>query len=186
MSLAALALATRDTIQTVTGLDANSCEVGFDGQPKPGAGQVYYAIHCPGWNGISGDFDLHESYQVAVTITLRMGWAPQDRWGIEVWLAANTGLDALVRQVIVACHKNYKLINSANAGKDYSIGVGSAGFVTPLWFLSAGAVQLKGAKWFSAEDAPPKNGVQTAQSGVAQEIRFGKAERCQAIDTTES
>ena len=187
MSLAALAQAVRDRLQAVIlmngeSTDANTCECTFTGKPKPIMGQLFLAVHILGWQGISGDNDLHESAQIGVTVTLRLGFAPEDRDGIAVWLAANTGLEPITRAVVKAIHKDYA--NVMNLANTKYIGTGSAGFVTPLWFLGGGNPTFQQASWFGA--VPDPEDPNSTPCGVSMELRFGKAERCQALDNTET
>ncbi len=173
-------MAVRDKLQRVVkingnAIDADTCECGFDGKPKPSAGELYLAVHPLGWQGISGDDDLHEEAQIGVTITLRMGFAPSDRFGVAAWLQANTGLDAVARVVITALHKDQLVRIAANT----IIGTTSAGYVTPLWFMSGANPQFREAAWFSATVDPDAK--DTAPCGVSQELRFGRAQRCQAV-----
>ena len=189
MSSPALCQAVRDVIQaglTINGSspDANTCEVGFDGQPKPSAGQVYIAVHMGGFNRLEGDYDLDEGHDVYVTVTYRLGVAPKDRFGVEIWAKATSGLDALCRSIITLLHHNQNVRIYANHGKSYSIGDtggGPDGFYTPLRFASAGKPQYRDYSWFTA--LPPKDLKESdyEKCGVSQELRFGKANRCQTI-----
>lgn len=178
MSLAALTLATRDTLQQAFNLTADSCEVGFDGQPKPTAGQRYLAVFPGSWGGVSDDNDLSEDYGVNVTVSMRLGTAPKDRWGIEVWAKAQVGLEAVCRQIAVKVHKNYDLMNLANqyiqqlfTAQTYWL------LFHPLELVDGGSPRLVGPDWFGETlDA----NVQVQNYGVMQAMRFGKASRAQA------
>lgn len=185
MSLAAIALATRDTLQTTFGTDAESCEVGFDGKPKPSCGELYLAVHSPSWQGISGDYDLHEEAQLAVTLTMRIGFAPKDRYGIAVWLEATDGMDRRCRQVITALHHNQAVRIAANAyladwGRE-----GSGLIITPLQFLQAQPVTVRDYTWFDAVMPANPSEHKLAESGVSQTLFFGKCQRCQNIPDME-
>ncbi len=178
MSQAILASAVRDHLQSVFGLGADSCEVGFDGRPKPGAGELYLAIHEGAWLDKSGDYDLHEEYQIAITVTMRMGFAPKDRWGIAVWTAPD-GLDVQMRKVITAIHHNLLLRVAASDGLN-----GGRYFATPLFLLRPpDKPQPQGPDWFSAPI--PESDTQIAECGVSQTAVFGKCQLCQAIDEME-
>jgi len=185
MSAPALALAVRDTIIGAVKLngaaiDTNTCDVGFDGSAKPGCGELYISVHLGGWKAISGDNDLHESFDMAVTVTRRLGYAPKDRYGQEIWVKITTGLDALCRAIATLIHKSQAVRNLANTSPDYGIGANAAGFHTPLWFTGAGAPTFRDYKWFTAK-LPPGTEQEAAQAGVSQTITFAKAERCQAV-----
>lgn len=174
MSIGAVAKATRDALQTAFSLDSNSCEVGFDGQPKPACGEKYYAVHQVSHGAVSGDWDLGEEYQLAVTITLRMGFAPKDRWGISVWLATG-GLEELCRQAIVSIHHNQALRIAANV---YITGGASGKILTPLQFIRLDNPTPRDYSWFTA--AQPE-GDRPPECGASQTITFGKCQRCQSI-----
>ncbi len=176
MSLAAVMMAARNKLQTVFGLDADSCEIGFGPEPKPAAGEFYIAVHSLGWSGGNQDWDLTEDYQVAITPTLRMGFAMKDRWGIAVWLLANEGMEPRIRQIITAIHHNQLLRQAADA---LITGCASGKILTPLQFIRTEGPQIKGPDWFSA--SMPESDHQVAECGVAQTIVFGKCQRVQSV-----
>lgn len=180
MSQAAMCMAVRDKLQTVFGLDADSCEVGFDGQPKPACGELYVAVHPLSWSGISGDWDLGEEYGVGVTLTMRMGVAPKDRWGIAVWLLEEGGMEQRIRQTRAAIHHNQEVRIAANA----FLGEGGGGFMlTPLQILRVDPPKVQGPSWFSAD--PPQSDKHVAECGVSQMLTFGKCQRVQSIPDME-
>ena len=175
----------RDTLQAVitlngNALDSNSCEVGFDGVPKPAAGQLYLAIHLAGWSPVPEDYDLAESFQVSVTATLRLGSTPQDRYGIGAWALGTSGLDAICRQVIRALHQNQAVRALANDGQSYSINTtATAGFYTTTQFVRAEPPKFRDYKWFTGGELTD-DPVTAAQSGVSATLTF-KADRSQSI-----
>ena len=175
MSQAALCKGIRDHLQTVFTLDANSCEVGFDGQPKPMAGQEYFAIHPMGWTTVSGDWDLGEQYEVAVTVTRRLGSTPQDRRGVALWLTLTTGLEPRIRQVITAIHHNQLVRIACNV---FITGGASGKLLTPPQFLRVEPPVVRDYNWFTAE--VPEN-PDYDKAGVSQTIVFGKCQRVQSV-----
>lgn len=179
MSLAACMIAVRDVLQDLFRVDENSCEVGFDGKPKPACGERYFAVHSLGWNGINGDWDLGEEYTVGVTVTIRTGFAPKDRWGIAVWLAENDGMESTIRQVITAIHHNQTVRAAMDAVLDET---GGGNFVTPLQLMRVDNPVVRNHTWFDA-DVPEDGAV--AESGVSQTIVFGKCQRVQNIPDME-
>lgn len=183
MSHAAIALAARDALQTAFQIDKNSCEVAFDGMPNPSAGEFYVGVHPLNWQGINGDFDLHEEYSIGVTITLRMAFSPQDSYGIAVWTLANKGLEPRARVAITTLHHNQQVRIAANLRLNEEDNAGRY-FVTPLQFLQAQPVQVRDYNWFTAK-APPKSEHDYSKAGVSQTLVFGKCQRCQAIDEME-
>lgn len=192
MSAPALAQAVRDVIQANVllnnvAIDSNTCEVGFDGSPKASSGQIYIGVHLGSWTPMSGDWDLHEEYQVSVTVTLRLGTTPQDRQGLAAWVKATTGLDAICRQIITLLHHNQTVRAKANLGQSYSIGAASAGFLTTVQFVGAQPPKFqKAGWWFAKEDRATMDAADPDVCGVSQELRFGKAQRCQGIDGTQT
>ena len=177
MSLSAVCLAARDRIRSYLSLGEDSCEVGFDGQPKPMAGQLYVAVHPASWTGTDNDYELEEIIAVNVTVTMRLGSSPKDRWGVAVWTKQDDGLDAVCRKVIVALHMNYAdVMNVANTTY---ITTARDGFYHPLKFRDGGLPRYVDHHWFSA--AEPESQYQVAEAGVAQTLTFGALARFQTI-----
>lgn len=173
--------AVRDVLHTTFSVDANSCEIGFGPEPKPSCGERYWAIHQIRHAGLNQDWDLGEEYTVGVTLTMRMGFAPQDRWGIAVWLA-DSGLEELVRQTIVAIHHNQLLRQQASR---YAGSPRTDLIVTPLQLMPQGIENPvpRGPEWFSSP--PPETEHQTAECGVSQTVVFGKCQRVQDVPEME-
>src|SRR5262249_40579634 len=126
MSRRALYKAMRDFIQARLGLDSDSCEIGFSGKPKPSCGELYVAIHpLPTRMIVDGDVGVGKSYGGRVTITRRLGYSPDDRRGIEIWLKDDEGVEAIAEVIIrelagdstgsLDTQSRYALIRRANA-----------------------------------------------------------------------
>lgn len=184
MSQAALALATRDVLQQLLDMDSDSCEVGFPpGKPKPSCGETYVAVWPGAWKGISDDYDLREEFVINVTLTVRLGEPPLDRWGIAVWAAQNIGFQSLLRRIVTAVHQNQLLRLAANVCIGQEYGTVPDILYKPLWFLDGGTAEPKGADWFGASvpaiDDPMV--IPQVECGVAQTLVFGKSERSQTI-----
>jgi hypothetical protein len=162
MSQAALAMAARDILRTAMAWDANTCELMFDGQPPPMAGQLFAAVHPGDWRGqdIEG---LQEVFGFMVTVTRRASYAPVDRGAVELWAKASVGLEAICR-------------NAANA----YIGAGANGFVVPPRLRDGGKPQDRGPEWFWAEG---EGKGKLAPAGISQTLTFGGAERYQTIES---
>jgi hypothetical protein len=175
MSQAAIMKAVRDKLRTSFSFTEASCEVGFDGSPKPACGEHYIAVHPGRWAGISGDWDLGEEFEVLVTHTLRMGFAGKDRWGIAVWLAEG-GMEEIIRQTVVAIHHDQAVRIAADA---FITGGASGKMLTPLILVGVQPPTPRGPDWFSA--APAEGDYQVAECGVSQTITFGKCQRVQSI-----
>lgn len=190
MSMAAIAIAVRNRLQSTFSLDADSCEVGFGPEPKPACGEFYIAIHPVDWSFAGDDYDLDESYQFGVTLTMRMGYAAKDRWGIGVWLGTTTllpnvinddGLDARVRRAIVAIHHNQVQIRQAASLLIDS--TRSDLIVTPLTIARIQMPQPRGPDWFMAPQ--PESDQHIAECGVSQTLIFGGGRRVADIPNME-
>lgn len=158
--------------------DPNVSAIQLDGQPNPACGESFYAIHPGEWRGDSADADLEELFGVSVTVTRRLGQAPLDRWGTDVWAKIVSGMDVICRKIVTAIHKNYAVLNAANAILEGESPL-QGGFVEPLQFLNASALQQKGPDWFNAENL--ENSHRYANAGFAQTLSFGRARRVQDI-----
>lgn len=177
-------LAIRDHLQNIFGVDRNSCDVGFDGQPKPVAGELYIAVYPGTWQGDHGAHDLDEYFGVNVTVSRRLGAVPMDRWGSDILDKALDGLEAVCRQINQAIHKNYTLMQIANSvylGNVSAPPSPFAIFSEVLSFNSAGNPELKGPDWFSAPDLASEFEQTWAYSGVAQTLAYVRARRTQQI-----
>lgn len=174
MSLAALCEASRDALQVAFKVDNTSCEVKFDGEPDPDCGDVFLAIHPLSWQAVQDDHNLHEEYQLGVTLSMRTTVAPKDRRGVALWLPQDGGLDVLCRKAIRTLHKNEAVRAAANK----IIGGGDVIF-TPLFFRSVSMPTPRGAEWFTA--VAPEH-AQDRDCGVSQTITFASVQRCESID----
>jgi hypothetical protein len=187
MSVASYSLAIRDAIKVLLNLDNVSCEVSFDGAPQPAAGELAVMVHPGNWSVEPGDYDLSENISVNVTVTKRMGFAPQDRWGIAIWTQVQEGLEPICRKIIAAIHQNQLVRLAANDYIVKSSVVYSDVFHEAIKFQGAGPPELKDYRWFTAEQpedlaagAALWRG-QTPPSGAAQTLRFGGARRAQGV-----
>lgn len=179
MSANAIILGTVDFLRDPTnglGLTASECDEQPDGQPPPSMGQLYYAVSEGEWTCDTTEY-LGESYGIEVTITVRAGVAPADRYGVML----KRTLRDLAAKVRAAIHGNDLLRLAANKHiENDSVTVN--GFVEPLRFKSAARIQVRGQDWFWAEgyegSSPP--------SGLSITLTFGQAIRDQGIDSTMS
>ncbi len=176
---AAYMAAFRNAERVALTLDEFHCEVTPDGRPTPISGQWYLAVH-PGDSSNAAQNCLNELIGFKATLTMRTGFAPVDRHGREVLLAAD-GLLERASALAYRNHMNYAVMNAANllipGTAEYVAANGGtrtvAGFVEPLAFLSMQYLGVKAADWFFAEG-------QDKYSGLAVELRFGRARRVQA------
>lgn len=206
MSQAALMMAARDRLQLLLSLTRDSCDIGLDGKPKPACGELYVAVHPAGWSPgpDGGDVGIDEVFGIAVTITRRLNEAPGDRWGSEIWVKKDTGIEPIARRVAlelagdttgdITTQSRYLVLQAANEyirvwGRAGGLGLppeweGSTewagGFVDPLKFRDGGNPAPRGTDWFSA--APPSGELgEQIEAGVSQTLTFGGARRLQMI-----
>lgn len=181
MSQYALAMAVRNYLRMTVPLTDSECEIMFDGQPPPVAGERFVAIWHGDWTGNDVE-GLDENFGLNITVSRRTAYAPIDR-GFVPLLADEQGqdLDHLVRQILRRIHLDAPgnpagdaILNAANA---LITAEGTAsGFCEPLRFRSGGRIEPKGAEWFGAE---PDSGI----VGIAQTLLFNGARRTQGIES---
>lgn len=176
MSMARLLVAARDQLRTgVLVLNETNTTIQSDGQPPPISGQFHVALHGLDW-GVGGPLGtgLDEVYSLGITVTMRAPVIPKDSQAEEIYVKKATGLEDLVRKVIVEMEKErYTIINAANTNMPDSLD----GFVEPLRWEGADAEpRLVGPDWFLAVPDPNQ-----PDSGMVMETRFGQARRIQAL-----
>ncbi len=172
MSMPDLLIAVRDRIRSALSYPNAQCDVQPDGSPEPSSGQVYVAVH-PGDTTNEDDLSLDESYELFVTLTMKVGYLPVDQLGQELLLKARTGIYARARAIALAVHMKYEIMDAANA----SIGDTANGFHHPLVYRRMPKPVIKGPDWFNAEDDP------NPPAGLAIEIRFDGARRKQTLES---
>jgi hypothetical protein len=173
MSQYALCLAVKTVLQDALQVDDSVCDIGYDGEPNPDSGEEFIRVWQGDWSGIDCE-GLAETMGCSITVTHRSNYAPKDRPG-NPWQL----LEARTRQVIAAIHldKNADaVLNAANA----IIGADANGFTTPLRFSYGARIEVKGPEWWNAVGSKNSQG---ADSGIAQTITFGGAERYQTIES---
>lgn len=174
MSQRALLLAVRDYLRSSVNLADDECEVMFDGQPMPMAGERFVSVWPGDWSArdIEG---LDEEYGINITVTRRVTYAPADRVVAPLTGTDAQALDQLLEAIRAKLHldsQGDKVLNAANT----IIGTGSNGFVEPLRFRHGSRPEPKGPDWFSADG-------ESEVSGLAQTLTFGGARRLQTIES---
>lgn len=160
------------------GLDDSNCRAMPDGRPTANCGQLFIAVHPGNWSN-SSNLNLDERFNLSVTVTVRAGFAPHDRVGTEVTYGED-GVLAWADKIEKAVHRKYHPTDQANQLLAQWAGDATAyGFSEPLLFLDASYLGVKGPDWFTSDDADGDD----VPSGVAVELRFGKARRLQPADT---
>jgi hypothetical protein len=182
----ALCLAVRDVLRAMLGLTGTEaqmslvCDLAMMGKPHPAAGQVFYGVHPGSWATQNGDYDLDEMMGVKVTVSMKLGTSPADRYLTALWMTPATGLDALARAAMLAVHRNQAVRLGANVylGSTDLLDGSPNGFETELWFQGAdGEPVPQGDEWFGTE---PSVATQ-ALKGMSVTLNFGLAERVQGI-----
>lgn len=181
MSQRALLLATRNYLRSniVAALPGvfesatvNQCvEVTFDGRPLPHHGENFIAVHPGGWRN-SYDEGIEELFDLNLTVSVKGGKVPLDRWGPELMENASTGLSKIVEKLRVMVHSNYTILSDANT----IITASANGFITPPFFRDGGQPQPKSGKWWSARG-------KEEWGGLAQTLRFSDIQRDQTIES---
>lgn len=181
MSQRAILLATRNYLRSnvPTSLSSlfnsttiNQCiEVTFDGRPLPHHGEAFIAVHPGTWSN-QYDEGIEEEFGVNLTVSVKGGKTPLDRWGPELMENASTGLDKVLEVVRVMVHSNYTIMTAANT----IITASANGFIRPLYFRDGGTPQPKGGSWWSARG-------KEEFGGLAQTLRFAGAMRDQTIES---
>jgi len=179
MSQRAYMLAVKAHLQAEFLWTDDACDVAMDGSPRPLCGEQFVSI----WPGLwtihqrHGDDDLDEEIGVNITVTRRLGFSPQDRWGQEVLTKAAGGLEAVLRGILATLMVNrWQIMQQAN-----DITGPHDGFVEPLRFQTAGRPELKGPEWFSAQD-DYESSIKAANAGVAQTLILVGARRLQSLE----
>lgn len=184
MSGSAYRLAIRDRLRTQLGLTTGECDLTRGPEPHPSAGHTFIAIHQGSWSTRQpSDNYLDEVIGVHVTISLKAGRYPGDRWGTT--LAGNSSdadlppFELIARRIIAQIHLNHTLRGEAND----NIANDSAGFIEPLRFLrAAGPPRNQMPEWWSATPPARRGQRPTAvtPAGMSQTLIFDGARRIQA------
>jgi hypothetical protein len=161
------------------GLRRAECERMYDGQPPPAAGDFFASVWYDGQRGTTSQrTNLDEIFGVYVTLTVRFTLTP-DRW-----VKHRDFLEKRANQVKALLAKDardYRVVRAA-ARLAGLRNPGSGDFGRPpgwtlgLVFMGFDALAPVGADWFSAES-------RDAHIGAYQRIRFGQAQRIQAVAT---
>jgi hypothetical protein len=157
--------------------DKRSCLIMPDGQPPPGCGDVFVAVH-PG--GTDGDMmnALDQYLGFSLTLTMRVK-EPPDRVGDQLLarnVARRVGFNARAHQLGIFLHMNWGVLQDANnvlvslAGDVMTV----EGFCEPAQWASMEVPTLVGGEWFGA--SPDSEDV-----GLKAELQFERCRRLQAI-----
>lgn len=131
-------------------LSLNDHEVGLQpaGRPPHTAGMIYVAVHAGSWRELSS-FDGHyadHQHAVNVTISVRAGHVPEDRWGRETLNTVEDGLEKWAEEILAAVHNQHSVMNDANTILESA----TDEFGEPLRFTGAGEPQERPPSWWGA------------------------------------
>jgi hypothetical protein len=175
MSQAAYLEAVKRKLQTILNLSAESCDIMLTGEPKPTAGEWFVAIHPGSWDGVSMDADFSETVGFQVTVSLKLGFSPQTKFGVEAW---KNLFEPLVRKIATGLHQNNVLMQVANN----LITTGDDKFHQPVSFQGASPPEMKNQEWWQSYSQTQTH---VAYAGMAQTLNFGGANRVQDLSVME-
>jgi len=182
MSQRCLHLAVRDDLRTwlpanttdLFPVPTDQIEIGFDGRPLPAQAEISVMIHPARWSN-QYDEGIEEIHGTNITVSVKGGKVPLDRWGPELMMKAAAGLDFVLEKIKAHVHSNYDIMNAANTLINSTLGT-SNGFVRPLFFRDGGSPQPKGGSWWTARG-------KERMGGLAQTLRFDDAQRDQTVES---
>ncbi len=144
------------------------------GEPPPSCGLRYVSV-WPGGTKFGTEpgkvTHVRETYDLGVTVSWRISHVPKDRVGRKAWFEAVTGLEALVRKVLLAIHGSETLIYAVANGK---LGAGVNGFLELLAGPANVSQQVVSGAWFGGDQANTK-------AGLIVPMTFSGAKRLQAL-----
>jgi hypothetical protein len=146
-----------------------ACDVRDDGQPPPGCGKWFIAVHQMA-SRQTGINRIDEMYSYAITLTGRVT-APLDRIGhaeLASQLAAKTGFNRRLHRLKMFLHQNWDVIQLANNNL-VEIAEGAEiiyGFCEPGRLDNTEKPALAGADWFDAEPTAKDMGLKAQATFV--------------------
>ncbi len=141
----ALQVAAVDWIRNRLGLETGEIDAMQGGRPPAVAGLVYVAVHAGPWQSINDQgYVLDEDIGLQVTVSVRAGSLPIDRWEKPGTTDHARGLDVVATRVIGAVHLQYGLIELANSKIELNVNK----FIEPLRFRRAEPPADRSADWW--------------------------------------
>jgi len=186
MSQYALLIAVRDTLRASVPLAHGDCDIELTGQPPPfWSGAAYYhAIHPTGWDPGPVDLNqgLDELYSLAITLSRRTGYIPEQRHPEELLLrreaegAYRASFEEKARRLMVVMFSyRHTILTAANA-----LISGDDKFIEPLRWGGNDPVPIqRGPDWFSGEPGD------LAAHGFSLTLNYREARRMQALANLE-
>lgn len=179
MSLPALLEEVRDYLREQNDYLPQECDVMPRGQPPPKSGQRYVAVHPEDWSPADQDINnaLSETFSLAVTVTIRSPYVPEDRKAGKLWLESLYGIDKILREIIATIVNGRQTIH-VNCNANSRMGSNAEGFLEPLrWQGCDPEPRTVGPDWFYSTG--------TKDVGLTQTARFGGATRIQTFSNLE-
>lgn len=145
-------------------LTEQDCELSITPMPSRSAGPIYIAVH-----GIRSrayehnDDQIHESYALNVTVSLRSRGISQDRVPQKL-LSGDAGLLRMADRLKTVLHNDYETIRLANA----LISGSDCGFYRSLSFQFQEPITERPPSWWGAKDG-------AASAGISVTLSFGEA-----------
>lgn len=170
---------------TGLGLSNLQCDINFDGQPVPACGELFVCIFPGAWM-VSDAEGLDESFDINITVTVRMSVLPSDRQTAVTPLSSLGGKAMAqkleeIRALLHLDNVQDQWLQRANFYLGALEGAGGA-FVEPPRLRGIAAPQAQGPEWFSAERDVAG---QILPCGLSQTMTFGGARRVQRIEGEE-
>jgi hypothetical protein len=158
MSIRALCLGVEQRLRNVLA-DPDGKKVGYQpsGRPPASAGQTYVSVKFGGYQTVSVTPECDDrQFGVAVILTWKLAYAPQDRQGRQITQEGDAHLLDLADRVAGWLVGNWDVVTLAN-GFITGAGATTDGFFETFDKAVCGEVEEKSAEWVGAEDAenPP-------------------------------
>jgi hypothetical protein len=182
MSIRAIQLGVRDRLRTAlaTVYAAETITAEAWARPPASAGQRHITVSFGGKRTVAETPEARdERYDVLVTVTHRLVYAPADRMGSEITQEGTDYLTDLADQLPGYLLNDWTLMNLVNTYID-GAGATTNGFCEPFLSASCGAVEEKPASWFSAGKAQRSG---SPPNGLAFTVRLMGARRIRLLGT---
>ena len=173
MSEEALLFGTRDYLRRALSLTDEQCGVQIEGRPPAVFGDVFVGVAPAEWrsDGLQEQI-LDETFGIEVHCLRRASVAPRSKQADKIVYGTLGSLNSLIRQVMLAIHMNYELLNVVNA----EITGTQPKFFQPLRWRSTDRPQIRdGSQWNAQPDQ---------LAGLARTVHFGGAQRYQTMGSS--
>jgi len=166
IELEALTHAVAEYLQKHAGFNTGEVGVHGRGRPPASAGMVYAAVHAGDWMSGGPGHNLDLKVAVSVTLSVKLGQIPLDRWQYSGSYSADDGLEIISLLVLKCLHQRYDVITLANT----KLSNGVSPFMEPLSFVRSGEPQEREAQWWSGSVTQSKGPL-----GLSRTLQFSGA-----------